>query len=1103
MTRARRALPSVVTAWLPALALVTFHVASLLNAQTVSGTLTGAVLDPGGAMIANAAMEVLRVDTGAVTRVRSGSDGTFRFADLQAGTYNLTVNAEGFRPASVHDIDVALSKIATVNVSLQIGPASSAVEVTDATASIDTTTPTVGTTYNGRDSRDLPVSSIGLGALNLSLLSAGVASNGGLQIGTGPAVGGTRPRSNNFTVDGADNNNRVNTGALAAVPNDATAELTVLQNQFGAEFGHSSGGQFNVIVKTGTNEMHGVLYEYLQNRHLNALDQAFVNSGTLVKPRFDSNRFGGAVGGPIRRKKLFYFGDLEYSPTGQASTPGQILSPTAQGYATLASLPGISKNNLAVLKQYLAPAPTPLSVCAPVCFAAPVQYPAVLGTPVEVGILPVVAPSYTNVYNAVGSGDYYASSSDRLHVRYILNHSAQLDNAAELPAFFQPISVDSHLAAITEDHTFSPSMIGEFRIAYTRFVNNATSGNYNFPGLDAFPNIQIADLGGLQLGPDPNAPQFVASNTYQMAANFTWMRGRHTIRAGFEAQQAVAPTRFTSNIRGDYEYSSLSVYLQDMTPDQVAQRTIGDPTYYGNQHSLAGYVNDSIRLTSRLTANVGLRYEHASVPLGETQQALNSIASVPGLFVFNAPKPDYLNFSPRLGLAWSPGNSGTTSFRAGFGLAYDVLYDNIGINSEPPEFAVAVNETGMPIQGFLAGGGILPTLGSGTLTASQARALTSAYIPNQEPPYTIQWNLGVQHVFGKDFTFETRYLGTRGVHLDMQTRPTTTSPVTPANSLPTYLQAPSQATLNALPLTLAQLEAAPDVLPKYAAAGFTNPSLLEYAPRGDSSYNGLATQLTKRYSKQLRFTGAWTWSHLIDNSTEEFFTTLLTPRRPQNSQNLSNEKASSALDRRHRVTLAAVYDIPIFGKSSGVVKAIAGNWSIAPIYTFESPEYVTALSQTDSNLNGDFFSDRVIVNPAGTAGAGSGVTALTNSAGQTVAYLAMNPNARYIVAGPGAYADGGRNTLAGRPINNLDLNLLKDIHAGERMKMQFSAQFFNALNHPQFVPAFTNRVDNPVNPNATGPIFNYLTPGSATFNHPEMVYSSNPRGIQVALKLLF
>jgi hypothetical protein len=1068
--------------------------AGAMSAQTVSGDLAGTVTDAGAGVIAGAAVEVVNAATGIRAVTHSGADGAYRFVDLAPGDYTLGVSAQGFKPASLTSVTVVVSRISTVNVTLQVGPVSSNVDVTDAAASIDTTTATIGGTFDSREVRDLPVAAFGPGALNLSLLNAGVASNGGLNIGTGPAVGGMRPRSNNFTVDGADNNNRANTGALAIVPNDATLEFTVLQNQFGAEFGHSSGGQFNVIVKTGTNSLHGSLYEYMQNRNLNAVDQLFANSGTLSNPRFDSNRFGGTLGGPIRRNKLFYFANLEYSPTGLASTPGEILTPTQQGYTILAALPGLSKTNLAVLRQYAAAAPAAL--------ADTTQFPVVANTPIPVGILPVVAPSYNNVYNAVASLDYYASPKDQIRVRYLLNHSAQLDNAAILPVFFQLMTTSSDLATITEFHTFSPSAVNEFRIGYTRFLNDTPAGNYQFPGLDAFPNISIADLGGLQLGPDSNAPQFVASNTYQLADNITWVKGRHTIKAGIEAQRSIAPTRFSQFVRGDYEYGSLEVYLKDITPDQVAQRTIGNPTYYGNQHTLAGYVNDSIRLSGQLTANIGLRYDHASVPYSETLQSLNSIASVPGVYVFNAPTPQYLNFAPRLGLAWSPWAAGTTSFRAGFGMAYDVLYDNIGINSPPPEFATLVTETPMAIQGFLASGGLHGSAGGVSLTAAQARASTSAYIPNQQLPYSLQWNFGVQHVFARNYTLETRYVGTRGVHLDMQTRPDSYSPVTPGHSLPTYLQAPSQATLNALPLTLAALQPPSHVLPEFAAAGFTNPSLVEYAPRGNSTYHGFATQLTKRYSGQLQFVAAWTWSHLIDDSTEEFFTTLLTPRRPQDPQNLASERGNSALDHRHRVTFAVVYDIRA-PKAGRLIRNVLGNWSVAPMFIYETPEFVTPLSQTDSNLNGDFFSDRTIVNQAGKDGTGSGVTPLTNSAGQTVAYLATNPNARYIAAGPGAFATGGRNTLPGRPIDNVDVNIMKNVRTGERVTMQFSAQLFNALNHPQFVPGFTNRADNPPNPNNSGNVFNYLTPGNAIFNQPEAVYSSNPRGIQLALKVLF
>jgi hypothetical protein len=186
-----------------------------------------------------------------------------------------------------------------------------------------------------------------------------------------------------------------------------------------------------------------------------------------------------------------------------------------------------------------------------------------------------------------------------------------------------------------------------------------------------------------------------------------------------------------------------------------------------------------------------------------------------------------------------------------------------------------------------------------------------------------------------------------------------------------------------------------------------------------------------------------------------------------------------------------------------MMKNLVGNWTAAPIYTYETPEYTTVQSNLDSNLNGDSASDRVIVNPAGQDGVGSKVTALTNSSGATVAYLATNPNARYIVAGSGAYPNGGRNTLPGRPINNIDMNMLKNFSITERWKIQFAASFFNLLNHAQFIPGFPGRADNPVVLNNSTISRSILIPGNPNFNNPEAVYSSQPRNIQLALKLIF
>ncbi len=1070
-------------------------------AQSISGDLVGSVIDASGAAIPNTTIEAHNTATGVKSAATTNDSGQYRFSNLPAGTYTLTANATGFGSTALRNITVDVGKTITANFTLQLGAVSTTVEVAESPTSIDTTTATIATNYDSRQTRDLPTASVGLGVLNLSLLSAGVASNGGIGAGVGPSVGGQRPRNNNFTIDGVDNNSKNVTGPLIFVPNDAVAEFTLLQNQVPAEFGHSSGGQFNSIVKSGTNTVHGSLYDYLQNRNLNAVDQALANQGFTSNPRYDLNRLGATIGGPILKNKLFYFGNVEYNPVGASATQGApTLTPTAAGYDALSRIPGVNQTNLGVFKQY--------ATAAPVALADQTQFPVVNGVAVPIGILPLASPNFTNGYFAVASMDYNISEKDQLRGRYIYNKFSAIDVAANLPQFYQTLPSTFHLLSVSEYHNFSPNLTNEFRAGYSRTAFDVPAGSFKFPGLDAFPNIQIDEL-ALNIGPDPGAPQNAVQNTYQLTDTMTWVKGKHTFRFGVDGRKYIAPSSFTQRSRGDYAYTSLENYLLDLTPDEVAQRGLGNVVFYGDQIAFYSHFNDTWRVRPNLTINLGIRHEYTTVPHSERLQTLNAISSVPGLITFGEPQPQKKNFAPRVGLAYSPGTSGNTSIRAGFGMAYDVLYDNIGSLALPPQFTTTVDVSGatLPdgslVPNFLANGGIRPSSSAAALTAAQARARTAAYIPDQKLPYSIQWNFGIQHVFAHDYTFEARYLGTRGVHLNVQSRINKRAIVTPGHSLPTYLQAPSQSTLDSLPLTLGQLQKESNLIPSFAAAGFTNGAFVEDSPIGNSTYHGLALQLNRRFAKNLQFVTAYTWSHLIDDSTADFNTTSLTPRRPQDFQNLSAERASSALDRRHRLTISAIYDIPWFRNAGWFRKNLIGNWSVSPIYTYESPEFVTVQSVVDSNLNGDGAADRTIINLGGVTGSSSGVTALHNSQGATVGYLAKNPSAQYITAGLGAFANAGRNTLPGRPIDNVDLNLAKNFSFSERYHLQVSAQFLNALNHPQFVPGLINQVANPAVLNTTPGVRNYVTPGDPTFNRPDVVYASNARLIQVTLKLIF
>jgi hypothetical protein len=1111
---------------------------SQVSAQIISGDLVGTVLDKTGAVVPGARVEATNSETGVKYETKANEGGEYRFNNLPVGTYSVSGSTPNFATTTINNFKIELNKTSTLQITLEIKGAVTSIEVSGAAPALDTTTSQITTTFDQRLSADLPVSSITGGVLNLSLLSAGVATGGGIGAGMGPAIGGQRPRNNNFTIEGVDNNNKSVTGALVNIPNDAVAEFSVLQNQFAPDFGHSSGGQFNTVIKSGTNSYHGDAYIYSENRNFNAIDQSTINNGFTSNQRFDNNRMGATFGGPILKNKLFFFGAVEYNPIGQAAILGSpVCSPTAAGYAALTALPGISANNLAILQKYVAPSGSvdTTGTCGTGGSGSETvtSNTGAVATVPE-GILNFSGPNYTNNWAALGSIDYDISSSDQLRGRYVYNRTVGIDTNAQLPAFYLNVPSKFHLVTINEYHTFNPNTQNEFRLGYNRYFNTTPAGNFSYPGLDSFPNIVVYSLNGLNIGPDPNAPQFTIQNTYQASDSISWTHKAHTLKFGIEGRKLISPQSFTQRARGDYEYNSLGQYLDDLSPDFLAQRSVGQSTYYGDQSALYWFVNDNWRIRQNLTLNFGVRYEYTTTPFGIRSQSLNEIASVPGVAEFDQPRAPKNDWGPRIGFAYSPGSSGRTSIRAGFGIAYDVHYDNIGILSLPPELSVTENTPSLTanIPNFLANGGLPP--GTGGITtfpdAASARAATTSYYPpDVKDPKTIDWTLGVQHSFWNDYTLEVRYIGTRGIHLNVQSIVNLANLVTPSLFLPTYTNnVPSQAALNASPINLNTILTSGDgIVPAYDAAGFNQNALTSFIPAGSSTYHGLATQLTRRMSHGLQFVGAYTYSHNIDNSTADFHTTDLTPRRQESFTDLAADRSNSALDHRHRFTMAVLYDVPFFKNGNALTRNVLGNWEIAPIYTYQTGEWYTVQDGVDANLNGDSAGDRAITNPSGVGNTGSGVTPLCTSAipasectlanvlnfpSAVVGYAALNPSAKYIQAYYGALSTTGRNTLLGAPTNNFDATAVKRFAITERYKVEFAVQAFNLLNHPQFLPccaagsgpgALGGATNQVASQGITGSAKSALEPQKGIFGNWSAVFPSEARALQLSLKVFF
>ena len=1154
--------------------------------QTSTGALVGVVRDATGAVIPKATVTVTNVGTNVVYTGQASASGEYRISDLPNGTYDVSAKAPGFNDSLVKGLGISANNVQTQDVTLGVTGGSTTVEVSSqANVSIDTTTAQIATTFSLKETEDLPSATVGLGVLNLSLQAPGAVSSGGVGAGTGPSISGQRPRNNNFEIDGIDNNSKGVTGPLLYVPNEAVQQFVLLENIYSAQYGHSTGGQFDSLIATGTNSVHGNVYEYFQNRNLNAVtsSQGIADAagqinpatgalgGPHFNPRNDFNRYGGSLGGPIIRNKVFAFANFERQTLGQSAAANTICAPTAAGYAALNSVTFASANNLKVFEQYFPTAPNQAKASGdPACSTQAISVIPTSGvsTLVPVGDYAISPPNYYNHYALTTSGDYTISPKDTFRVRYVYNREDVADTAATLPTFYTSEPARYHLASLSETHIFGPNLTNDIRFGYTRYFSQDPVGPQSFPGLSAFPSLYFGDLSGYgtSIGPDPNAPQETIQNLYDLVDNISWVKGKHTLNLGAEGRKFIAPEIFTQRIRGDYEYTAFSQYLNDQSPTHFGQRDATAsglaPTFYGDQSSIYAYVNDDWRVTQKLTLNLGVRWEFTTVPVGSRGQISEAGANVPGVLTFGVPQPQYTNIVPRFGVVYAPDEK--TSIRAAFGMGTDVLFDNLGENSAPLSLATTENVPSLTAQtpNFLASGGLPAQISNAIFNdPSQERTAISSYVPNQILPYSEQWTLGVQRVFAHDYTAEVRYVGTRGIHLDTQVQINTQSPVTAANQLPVNVTGGS-ITPNGN-VTLAALEASTGTYnyttttgaaasiacpyyrtPAFCAAGFTS-TITGYYPYGASNYNGLQTQLTRRFQHGLLINAAYTYSRAFDDSTADVNSTALNPRRAENFQNIHAEYSRSALDHPNRLSLVGLYDVQYFNHSNALLRNVFGNIEVAPVYTFQSPQYVTPQSGVDSNLNNDSATDRTFVNPNGVVGTASVVTPVVNRAiactagasttianggifngtntvatscpantigytagvitaptTTTAAFFTPHPNAQYVEGGAGTLPNASRNTLPTARIDNLDLTALKRFSFRERYRLEFQVQAFNVLNHSQYLPGTLNTV-NSTSSTGSGPS-NFVTVTAAgTFGNRNVAFSNNARTMQLAGKFYF
>ncbi|HSE97035.1 MAG TPA: TonB-dependent receptor [Blastocatellia bacterium] len=1130
-------------------ALMLVMVAPVFAQGTTDGTIAGTASDPQGAVISGAKVTARNNATGQVLTTTSSDAGTFRINNVPVGIYTVNIEVANFKTYSNPDVQVQLNRVTDVNAVLEPGAVSEVVTVTGGAAAelVETTTSQLGKSFEDRKVIELP---IGQDANQLALLAPNVVTNGSGVLGAGGSVGGNRPRNNSFTLDGIDNNDISITGPQIQPIQDAIKEFTVLTNQFSAEHGHSSAGQFNTITKSGTNEFHGDAWWYNINKFFRSLDPRFkanqaeqgINGDDVERPRDDFNRLGGDFGGPIFKDKLFFFGAYQYQTRGQAGSTTSFGAPTAEGFAMLQGVSGVSPFVLNLLQTHVPPAPAATGTVR------------AFNRDIPVGQIIVLVPDFFTLHQFHTNIDYNYSQNDRFYFRQFYDRFRSPLTGTPGPEFTGAVENDNRLYALTHIHNFTSTLINEARFGYRRQVLDfAVPSEFStFPG--EFPNISVDEL-GLFIGPDGNSPQGGTANVYQLANNVNWTKGRHQMKFGADYRLAIAPSDFLPRGRGEYAYASLDDLLRDIKPtgSNGGLRGVGSGFFAGNQWAIYPFFQDDFKLRPNLTLNLGLRYEYTSNARDAKLQNLNSIANVPadnptlaairqrpgfeGIFpdgiIFGTPETDKNNFAPRIGFAWAPdfqdgwlhtifGDQGQSSIRGGFAMAYDVLFQNLVLLQLPPQLQAEIDATSgsggifgsdtnfLQNGGIPPGGEIDPALFTDPLAA---RAITQGLILDTQTPYTLSWSLVYQREFWQNWSVEARYLGTRGVHLFIQSR--INGGVPPSFNLPTFFNAseiPSASTLRNLPTRADFLAARGRLL---APLGFLS-NLTIFPAAGNSIYHGGSINVKRRLTQGFSIDASYTLSKTIDDSTNELFSSFVNPRRPGNNFDQRNERAESVLSRRHRFSVGWIWELPFYRNEGGFLGQLLGNWQISGIYQAESGQLVDALSFNDANGNFDNAGDRTVINPAGDRRLGTGVNWVTRNGrvvapgsvanSEVVGYVAENQNAQFVFADVGALANASRNLLQAPGINNWDISLFKRFPINERHSIEFRAEMFNAFNHPQYViddPFATDFVD-VTSPNFQNEkLFSGSPTGPVTVTGVNPLTGGNPRVIQMVLRYRF
>ena len=1008
--------------------------------QGFQGTIRGAVQDPSGALIPGVTVNLTAVATGETRSVLSSDTGSFEFPSLLVASYTVTAELPGFKKYTRENVQVSANTVSDVLVRLEIGVITSEVVVTTGEERVNlTTSQLLG--ISTRNVVDIPNPEQTGNPNNFAILAPGTTSQAGGVGGQGGAIGGNRPKNNNFVVDGVDNNDPSTTGTLTPVIADAVQEFTLLTNQFNAEYGHSTAGQFITTTKSGGNDFHGGGWWYNQNRHTNSLDNL---SPGIVKPRYDWNRFGGQVGGPTPVEKLFFYTAYEYQNRTQAGTGPLITVPTAAGMATLQNLASISGTGVSPVNVGILAAHVPTADIETTTRNVTDERTNT-AVPISLGTVRPLAPNFDRTHLFQGNSDYQAGKH-HLSGRYSYSRKSLIvPGTLSTPEFNSDGSNSTHRLVFSDAFIVGPRIVNDFRAGYNKSLEDRSIPATAAPSTtDVFGNYNLSDL-NLLIGPIVN-PQSRKFHIYQFSNNTSVSFGAHTAKFGVEVRNIIGGTDFLPRARGEYTWASLDSFARDLFPGTLSIRGVGIGTFAQNRTAYYGFAQDAWKIHPRVTIEYGLRYEFTTTARDSGLQDLNQISDIvsvrdelntSGTNIFNTlpayqqeailyrigeqlhfrkPKSDGNNFAPRLGISWDPFGDGKTSVRAGFSVAHDVIYGNAPLLLPVPQMQAESRETNACAfspkpswcdfvttpnyrqstgikylnTGFLEGGAILNTPVGTSIDRTIARAASAAYVqPKEKSPETYTWSLSVQREQFRDWVFEFRYVGNHSVFLPIQEQ--LNAPVPGIVRLPLFLNETEALATNftgAPTLNQFVTAAGRRILGDYGFGGV----LSTIAPDGQSWYQGGSIRAEKRMSRGLLLNTSYTVSKTIDIIENDLNTSQLNPRRPKDAYNVASNKGLSGLHRGQKFVASWVYDLPRYEGNSTLSK-ILNEWQFTGSYIIESGQPVSILSFIDSNGDADNVGDTAFFNPAGQKNVGSGVNVVCWNNTTTTASIVVTTTA--------------------------------------------------------------------------------------------------------------